>query len=298
MRVAYILSLVRSELGLRFRFIRLPAHVGLIITGDGLPTYIAHNNHFNEYPPEEIQKLKDELVAKNIAPPDDDQFMGELAAVHFIQGPLDMPFVLSDVPQPGKTAVATQQALWKDYQKVSKTDVFGPASSDKKSKGFLFHNRYLGITESYREWRNEALVPFWNVTAPKSWDTFEKALKAGGRTELLGSELLPLLETHLKEIDSGLTSVSGRLEVIESSEKAIGAQLRGDPKLQGKGTRITTGGRIVLNHAWKLYRDRVATLKADAAAKLDKPFKVAAVIDPGLQPPFIPIAEKFLVIVD
>ncbi len=176
--------------------------------------------------------------------------------------------------------------------------MFGPASSDKKSKGFLFHKRYLAITESYREWHNQSLVPFWNVTAPNSWDTFEKALKAGGRTELLGSELLLLLDAHLKEIDSGLSSVNSRLEGIESSEKAIGVQLRGDPKLPGKGTRITTGGRFVLIHAWQEYRDRVATLKADAAAKLDKPFKVAAVIDPGLVPPFIPIAEKFLVIVD
>jgi len=298
MRVAYILSLVRDELGLQFRFIRLPAHVGLIITGKDMPTFIAHNDHFKEYSPGEIKDLKDQLVAKNIAPADDDQFIGELAAVHFIEGPLDMPFVLSDVPKPGKTDIATQQSLWKEYQKVAKTDVFGPASSDKKSKGFLFHNRYLAITESYREWHNQSLVPFWNVTAPNSWDTFEKALKAGGRTELLGRELLLLLDAHLKEIDSGLSSVNSRLEGIESSEKAIGVQLRGDPKLPGKGTRITTGGRFVLIHAWQEYRDRVATLKADAAAKLDKPFKVAAVLDPGLVPPFIPIAEKFLVIVD
>ena len=50
MRVAYILSLVSQELGLRFRFIRLPAHLGLIITGEGLPMFVAHNDHFKETP--------------------------------------------------------------------------------------------------------------------------------------------------------------------------------------------------------------------------------------------------------
>ena len=37
LRIAYALSLIKDRLKLRFRFIRLPAHVGLVITGKGLP---------------------------------------------------------------------------------------------------------------------------------------------------------------------------------------------------------------------------------------------------------------------
>lgn len=47
-RVAYMLSLVRNELGLRFRFVTLPVHVSLVITGDKLPAFIVENDQFTE----------------------------------------------------------------------------------------------------------------------------------------------------------------------------------------------------------------------------------------------------------
>ena len=135
MRVAYILSLVRNELGLKFRFARMPAHVGLVITGDGLPLYVAHNDHFNEYSWAKIQELyaawdaQNEADRKAAGTPakagpkpaaiDDAQFLAEMAAVHFIEGPLDTPVALSEAPVPGKTAAATQQALWTEYQRVA-----------------------------------------------------------------------------------------------------------------------------------------------------------------------------------
>ena len=44
LRTVYMLSLVKFDLKLRIRFIFLPVHVGVIVTGDNLPTLIAHNN--------------------------------------------------------------------------------------------------------------------------------------------------------------------------------------------------------------------------------------------------------------
>jgi hypothetical protein len=312
MRVAYILSLVRSELGLKFRFIRMPAHVGLIITGDGLPLFIAQNDHFRELSPERLTDWKDAWRAYTeevelskgggakisaIMPPeptDEDQFIGEIAALDFISGPLDMPFLLSDVPQPSATDVATQQALWKEYQKVASKDVFGPATSDKKSKGYLFHNRYLNITERYREWHNDSVIPFWNVKAPQAWETLEAALKKDGRTEILGSELKTLLEEHLKQFDEDVKPVDASLRWIHTSEREIGKQLREDPKLQVKGGRITRGGRVasLWMYHWESYRLRIEKVIADATAKPDVKFGIASVIDPGLKPPFIPVSEK------
>jgi hypothetical protein len=312
MRVAYILSLVRQELELRFRFIRLPAHVGLIITGNGLPTFVAHNDHFKEYSREQLQDLyekwdqpsadaskggsKDAAANPTLDPTDDDQFLGELAMVDFIQGPLDAPFALSDVPKGGKTDAATQRALWAEYQKIAKKDVFGPAAADKKSAGYLFHNRYLAITALYRQWGNEAVVPFWNQKAPKAWEALATALKANGRRELLGSELKPLLEAHLNQIDDDIKPVNARLQSIHESERALSQQLRDDPKLQAKGMRITRGGKIILIHSWEGYRENVQKLITAAGTKPAAKFGITQDIEAALQPPFIPMPEKAMAI--
>ena len=55
LRIAYALSLIKDRLKLRFRFIRLPAHVG---AGDhrqaACPTFIAHNNDVTEIGEQEL----------------------------------------------------------------------------------------------------------------------------------------------------------------------------------------------------------------------------------------------------
>ncbi|HEY4900069.1 MAG TPA: DUF4157 domain-containing protein [Terriglobales bacterium] len=306
MRVAYILSLVRQELGLRFRFIRLPVHVGLIITGDGLPVFLVHNDHVKEYSPEQVEEFYNiweppEVATKGggtapgkraASPLEDDQFMGELSAMHDIEGPLDMPFEISEAPKTAKSALATKQALWAAYQKISSKDVFGSSATNKKSPGYLFHNRYLALTEMFREWSNEAVVPFWNVKAPANWAIFEFVLKVNGRTEIKGSELKPLLEAHLKQLDDDLKPVNARFERINDEERSIGRQLREDPELTAKGVRITHVTKLVMVHSWKTYRDNVQKLLADAIANPDQKFNVASIINTDLQPPFIPMPEK------
>ena len=318
MRVAYILSLVRSELGLRFRFIRMPAHIGLIITGDDLPMYIAHNNHITEFSRDELAKLRtgwDELNKRAAAKagaagakagaqpssPDEDQFVGEVSTAHFLGGRVDMPFSLSEVPAPGANEIATQQALWKEYKKIASKDVFGPATTDKKSQGYLFHNQYLALMERYREWNNRALVPFWNVDGPSAWESFGTKLREKGRTELAGSELKALLKVYQSQLDAGVNGVNQWLEGIASTERAIGEQLRKDPKLQAKDTRIARGDFIVMSRPWQEslrdYRIHVDHMLARVSDKPDKEFAVAAIIA-RLRPPFIPVAEKGLAIIE
>jgi len=306
MRVAYILSLVREQLGLRFRFIHLPAHLGLIITGDGLPVFLVHNDHFKEYSLEEIRDFYEiqeppetpargggKAPGKRAASPlEDEQFLGELSAMHFIEGPLDMPFEIWEAPKPAKTELATKRALWAEYQKISSQDVFGPSATKKKSPGYLFHNRYLAITEMFREWHNEYEVPFWNEKAPASWKTFEMALKASGRREILGRELQPLLEAHLKQYEEDLKAVKARLERIYEEERWIGRELREDPGLPAKGARITHVTSLVMVHTWETYRRNVADLLTEAEAHPEQKFDVTSVIDSKLQPPFMPMPEK------
>ncbi len=307
MRVAYILSLVRQELGLRIRFIRLPVHVGLIITGEGLPTFFVHNDTFKEYSPEKMQELyeiwKEPLdpdaapkaggkAAAPLSPIDDEQFLGELSALHDIEGPLDMPFRISDVPKTAKTELATKQALWAEYEKVSSKDVFGPSATNKKSPGYLFHNRYLALTEMFREWHNDMVIPFWNDKSPLNWAIIEWILKFNGRTQIAGKDLQPILEAHLKQLDDDLKPVNAGMDRIKNEERSISQQLREDPQLPAKGVRLTHVTRLVIIHDWDSYRGRIQDVIADAKAHPDKKFNVASVINTDLQPPFIPMPEK------
>ena len=312
MRVAYILSLVRQELGLRFRFIRMPAHVGLIITGEGMPVFLVHNDHFKEYSAEEVEDFYKNIweppestaKASGKATPykraasaiDDEQFMGELSAMHFIEGPLDMPFEISDVPKPQKTELATKQTLWAEYQKIASKDVFGPSSTNKSSPGYLYHNRYLAITEMFREWRNEEVVPFFNEKAPANWKILETALKQNGRTELKGSELQPLLEAHLQQYDEDLKPVNARLGRIHDEERRVGRQLHEDPGLAARGARITHVSALVMVYDWQSYRKNIEKLIAKAIADPDQKFNVATIISTDLQPPFIPMPDKAMAI--
>jgi len=313
-RVAYLLSLVGKELGLRIRWIRLPAHVGLIITGEGLPTYIAHNDHFREYDAKTLADLRAGWDATNAkaraggAKPakgseDDDQFLGELGAAEFISGPLDMPFVLSDAPAPGKTAEATRKALWKDYQRVAKQDVFGAANSDAKSPNHLFHKRYLAITQRFRDWRNTHVRPFWNDKLPPLWADLEKTVTTGSdgkaRSDLAGSDLAAALIVHLAAFDAARKGVDDGLAAVHADEREVGKDLRADPKLPAKNARVTQADRFSWSYAWDNYRDRVEALKAEAEAAPAARFIVIAntMID-RLQPPFIPQPQNAMGVLD
>jgi hypothetical protein len=309
MRVAYILSLVRDELSLTFKFIRLPAHVGLIISGTDLPLYVAHNNHYREITKQKLDELRDgwKKAAPRFAtvhkdtPIDEEQLIGEVASTHYISGDLSTPFRISEVPGSGKTPVDTQKALWKEYTTKVSDDVFGTATEDKKSPGYLFHNRYLGVTERYRELHNDYSVPFWNVKAPAAWKELEDALRGGERTELAGSDLAALLEAHVSALGKAEESHKVAKDRIKSTETELSKKLREVPKLKALKTRASREGAIITVGHWEdsldEYRTRIATMIADAQTKPGDKFTVTTVIS-TLNPPFIPVSEKGLRFLD
>jgi hypothetical protein len=303
MRVAYILSLVRDELSLSFRYIRLPAHVGLVITGKDLPLYIAHNNHFSERSVKELDDLRAgwKAMAPTFAaehkdtPIDEEQFVGELASARFISGSLATPFRFSEVPGSAKTAIGTQKALWKDYQEKVSKDVLGPGTKPKKGED-PFQTRYLGITQRYLEAHNFYTVPFWNEQAPAAWTELVTALEKAG-TELTGKALGELVQVYLAQLAAGEKAVNAARKRINESEASIGTELRADPKLRAKDTRLSRENAITLTPGWQTtlsdYRKVVEALLADATARPADKFAVAPTLT-ILNPPFIPVKEKGL----
>ena len=158
LRTAYILTKVRDEpdLKLKFRFVVMPVHLGLVVTGEGLPTYVAQNGSFHVISPESLAVMRKDWDAwkatkkerdpsNPFAPEkevpvepegkkDDEQFLGELATQLFIPGPLDMPFKVVDVPAyPGDASpAAVKKSMWSLYKTVAPTELFGAAAKEKK----------------------------------------------------------------------------------------------------------------------------------------------------------------------
>lgn len=296
LRVAYILSLVATPLNLRVRFMRLPVHLGLIIDGTDLPTWFVHNNHFTSYSATNLAAMKQVWVDHGGNAKDDDAFLAEVSSGEFIQGPLDMPYRLSDARLGGADAKAVQRSLWTQYQRVAGQDVFGASTNKRGGASENFHNRYLGITERFREWHNRDFIPYWNETGPAHWQVLLTQLGTGGRKTLKGAVLAPLLAAYLAELDADLAPMKRGLELIHADEQAIGRQLKDDRQLVAPGARIASGER-----AWSLwsyftdqYRARVAAELARVQAAPDGDHDIAALTAASgpLAPPFVPTAEK------
>ena len=163
LRIAYILSLIRDHpsLKLRLSYIQLPVHVGLIVTGSGLPAYLIHNDTFTRYDPAELTRLRkvwdtlDEKGEQRTKPAaasakNDEQFLAELAAMEFVPN-TDMPFIVTNVPKLGGTSGAADRALlWRSYQGIVRNELFGPPSRDPKDPAYQFHLRYLEVLEDMK----------------------------------------------------------------------------------------------------------------------------------------------------
>ena len=144
LRTVYMLSLVKFDLKLRIRFIYLPVHVGLIITGDGLTTLIAHNNKIFPIDAAALAKeRKDWAVKDPTKPSTDEQFIGEVAGAYFTPG-VDVPFRLEEAPAIPKNDPQEKEKLQKYYESTLKKDVLADAP---KAKITQFHLEYLRLND-------------------------------------------------------------------------------------------------------------------------------------------------------
>lgn len=182
LRMAYILSLLRDhpKLQLKFRYVVMPVHVGLLITGDGLPTFLVNNDDVVPYTAADVEALRgewDELDERGEKkeppqPGTEARFSGELMAHAFLEG-VDLPYKQSDVVKPAASTEQTKAALWRQYTREIAPEagrLFGPSVSDPKSPNYQFHLRYLKLLDLFKDYHNASLVPFWNVEAPRLWE--------------------------------------------------------------------------------------------------------------------------------
>ena len=202
MRIAYMLSLLRDhpQLKLRFRYIWLPVHIGLIISGDKLPTYFIHNDTFIKFDQADLAALRAKwnltdrqgnqiapaaagagtAGGKAAKPPDpakaaqaqkrrDDEFAAELAGNEFIPF-TDLPYMVTEVPKLGlKSEKADKDILWSNYTALARKELFSDLTRDPKSPYYQFHLNYLNVLEKIKQHYNQFVVPFWDDLAHPAW---------------------------------------------------------------------------------------------------------------------------------
>jgi hypothetical protein len=180
--------------------------------------------------------------------------------------------------------------MWAQYQKASTTKVFGAASEKKSNeKAYLFHQRYLALTERLRDIHNTTLLPFWNETAPPLWAALEKALAGDGkRTRLSGQELRGLLKEHRKAFAAAHQPMQDRINALHEEERRISETMRTEPGLQRQGVRLGYGPRAATlwryHTVWYLARLRrfIAQLKKTPTQQID-----ITTVRTTLEPPFL-----------
>jgi hypothetical protein len=264
LRIAYILSLVRRQLKLRFRMIALPLHVGLVITGPGMPLWVIHNNAFHEFSPSELTDAKNkwrettaEGATRKAVPLKEPQFVGEIAARFFVPG-TDSPFKLLNVPAPPAGGSRHKRDLWRFYTRAN-TRLFDKTIEKYGHANYQFDLRYLEILKLAREWHNKYLVRFWNVTAPALWKKHSKAillahanLQKNPSDAALRKDYNKAIKPYHQELEAALQAVMNERTTISAKQIGTSVELtkraKAKPGLLTKGTRIQPSERFGSGH--------------------------------------------------
>lgn len=304
-RIAYMLSLVGQKidtrrsggdrLNLELRFVVLPNHVGLIIRGKDLSTYVTHNKSITMFSENQVSELQDrwrkhdEHGAKRAAPVvlDATQFWAELAAPLFIQG-VNLPYALLTVPKPHRSAAATRKIFWKAYLRdVVGTPgrLFSRASESKGTSFYQFHLRYLDITVQEAGWYNRFIVPVWNKYWFKAWqdrgEELTRAFQALGSVRPIpeskkreASRFVSKRDDYIKHLQKPLDKIIKGQEPINDSKQKLNSELAAKPKALRRGVAHTWAARLSLRHGPLTYFDNYIadiSLPVDQIKRFDPP---------------------------
>jgi hypothetical protein len=267
LRAAYIFSLIRQEQDLLFRFVYLPAHVGLVVLQRSViiegkkkyaPFFILHNNfikHIGDLI--EVAKIRHDWeafkepatpgAAPKPLPTDDLQFQGELAAFLFIYGPVDMPFRLKEVPDDSKlTPAALKSKLWDFYKKEAEFDIFGDEAGDTKSEVFQTHLKYLELTDDFKNLWNK-IIYFWNDLAIQ-WKVLNESVQhEAPQGKLLSDKAVPLLQRYhdwlIQVRQSSFAPIVAGFNNLDEKKKELSALVQAHPKLKKAGVLFSHGQR-------------------------------------------------------
>ena len=274
LRIAYALSLVRKKLGLRFRFIRLPVHVGLLITGKDLPLFVAHNNAIDKVSAAELDdwrkrwRERDTTGALRDKPVklDEDAFLADVAAAHFLPF-ADLPYRFEEAPEGDRKA-----DLFDFYHRKILPDVLKPGKGEVEQ----FHLQYLGALEEYKRIYNDSARKFWNVDARPIWERHRRALGDAlkGDRKTVKTRYQAAAGAYRTSIEKAYAPVRAAMEGWHKRMGQTATMLAEHKELLAKGAKVAYTRRPPIGWQWEIaYEDHLAEL-ADAskldAGKLDR----------------------------
>jgi hypothetical protein len=250
LRTVYMLSLVKFDLNLRIRFVFLPVHVGLIITGDNLPTLIAHNNKIYSIDAATLAKERTDWAAKDpTKPTTDEQFLGEVAGSYFSPG-VDMPFRIEEAPKIAKNDPREKEKLQKFYEVSTRTDVLADAPSAGITQ---FHLEYLRLNKEAKTMHNDVVVPVWNNAARKVWEQHRDRLFAElkkareGKANVYEAEA----KAYVADLDAAFKPVADAATAAAKSRQDVSATLGAHPSLTSPTAKRGFGSRVSFTFFWE-----------------------------------------------
>lgn len=261
LRTVYMLSLVKFDLKLRIRFIYLPSHVGLIITGDGLQTLIAHNNKIYPIDAATLAKEKTDWAKKDPSKPtSDDQFIGEVAGSYYSPG-VDTPFRLDEAPAIAKNDPREKEKLQDYFTKNSQPgkDVLADAP---KAGITQFHLEYLRLNDEAKKMYNNVVVPTWNGPLREAWNRHKDRLLAELAKARAGESKVAYdveSKAYLADLDAALKPVTDAAAVVDKSRQDVSTTLGANPELTARGATRGFGRRVSFTFFWE---DSLATHRA------------------------------------
>ena len=256
LRIVYMLSLVRKDLHLAIRFVVLPEHVGLVLTGDqgapaDYPTFIIHNNKINKITAKEMSGLRDhwrthDPAGNPLATPqklDEEQFMGELAAG--LYSTVDAPFKFEDVPDLKAPSIPKLQQKYFDLyhaRAVASVITDEPGKTGIKN----FESRYAKLSDKSQVLFG-GVKRYWNDVAPKIWEKHKKGLigtlQAAQRREVGKQAYFARRDAYVAELNKIADPLGALRDEVFLEQGDIADVLAKHPKLVAKGARVAPSGR-------------------------------------------------------
>ena len=265
LRVAYILSLLRDhpKLKLRFRYAVMPLHVGLIITGDNLPLFLVNNDSITRYSASDLAAMRaqwdqrDEKgeIAAPAKPATEARFVGEMAADAFISG-VDIPYKEIEVTKLAGSPAAMKAQLWQQYTTAvapSADKLFGPSVKDPKSPNYQFYLRYLKLLGLVRDFHNNFLVQFWNVTANEIWDRHQQRIlqaatalqqATGHRKAAAQKTYDEAAKKYMDELDAAFQDLEQKYQPVTLEQIQLQTDLHAHPEVFSAGSEVESSDRV------------------------------------------------------
>ncbi len=265
LRTAYILSLLRDhpKLQLRFDYVVLPVHVGLLITGKGLSTFLVHNDTITRFTAAQIQAMRGQWDQLNeqgghggpARRATDARFSGELMAHAFI-GDVDIPYKPIGVASTAGKPMAVKTRLWSQYTRdvaPAADRLFGPSVRDLDSPNYQFHLKYLSLLGLRKKYHNEAIVPLWNYEANSIWDRHKPLIKAASdaRQQASPDQAAAAQAAYDAAVDAYEVELQAAMEkVYQAGTEVFRAQFHlqqyidNHPEIFASGAEVASAARI------------------------------------------------------